>query len=197
MIFIILRCVLSTSTLTWGFIINGQWILSNALSESIEMILWLFFFLIFIQFSSVAQSCLTLCDPMNCSAPGLPVHHHLPEFTQTHVHRVNDAIQTSRPLSSPLLMPSVFPSIRIFSSESLLWIRWPKHWSFRFIISPSNKHSGMISFRMGWLDLKPSKGLPRIFSNTTVQKHNSLVLSLLHGPSLTSTHDYWKNHSFG
>ena len=105
------------------------------------------------QFSSVAQSCLTLCDPMNLSASGLPVHHQLPEFTQTHVHRVGDAIQPSHPLSSLLLPPPIPPSIRVFSNESTLRIRWPKYWSFSFSISPSNEHPGLISFRMDWLDL--------------------------------------------
>ena len=80
-----------------------------------------------IQFSSVAQSCPTLCDPMNHSTPGLPVHHQLPESTQTHVHCVSDAIQPSQPLSSQLLLPSIFPSIRVFSNETDLHIRWPKY----------------------------------------------------------------------
>ena len=90
---------------------------------------------------------------MDCSTPGLPVHHQLPEFTQTHVHRVGDAIQPSHPLSSPLLLPSVPHSIRVFSNESALCMRWPKYWSFSFIINPSNECPGMISFRMEWLDL--------------------------------------------
>ena len=106
-----------------------------------------------IQFSSVAQLCPTLCDPMNCSIPGLRVHHQLLESTQTHVHRVNDAIQPSHPLSSPSLLPSIFPTIRVFFNESALHIRWPKYWSFSFNISPSNEHPGLISFRMDWLDL--------------------------------------------
>ena len=87
-----------------------------------------------IQFSSVAQSCPTLCDPMNRSTPGLPVHHQLPEFTQTHVHRVRDAIQPSHPLSSLLLLRPIPPSIRVFSNESTLRVRWPKDWSFSFSI---------------------------------------------------------------
>ena len=103
-----------------------------------------------IQFSSVAQSCPTFCDPMNRSTPGLPVHHHLPEFTQTHVHQVSDAIQPSHPL---FLLPPIPPSIRVFSNESTLRIRWPKYWSFSFSIIPSKEHPGLISCRMDWLDL--------------------------------------------
>ena len=89
---------------------------------------------------------------MNCNPPGFPVHHQFPELAQTHVHRVGDAIQPSHPLSL-LLLPSVFPSIRVFSNESVLHIRWPKDWSFSFSIGPSNEYSGLISFRINWLDL--------------------------------------------
>ena len=112
--------------------------------------------------------------------PGFPVHHQLPEFTQIHVHWVNDAIQhfiLCRPL---LLLPSIFPNIRDFSTESALCIRWPKYWSFSFSISPSNEYSGLISLGWtGWISLQ-SKGLSRVFSNTTVQKHQffSTQLSL-------------------
>ena len=112
----------------------------------------MFLLLINIQVSSIAQSCLTLCDPTDGSTPGLTVHHQLPEFTQTHVHWVCDAIQPSHPLSS-LLPPSIFPSIRIFSSESVL-IRWPKYWSFSFSISPSNENSDWFPLgRTGWISL--------------------------------------------
>ena len=111
------------------------------------------------QFNAVTQSCPTICHPMNCSTPGLPVHHQLPEctqtheFTQTHVHRVSDAIQPSHSLSSPS-PPAPNPS----QHQSLFqWVNtcmwWPKYWSFSFNISPSNEHSGLISFRMDWLDL--------------------------------------------
>ena len=89
---------------------------------------------------------------MNHSTPGLPVHDQLLESTQTHVHRVSDAIQPCHPLSAPS-PPAIFPSIRVFSNESALHIRWPKYWSFSFSISPSNEHPGLISFRMDWLDL--------------------------------------------
>ena len=104
------------------------------------------------------KSCPTLCDPMNCSTPGLPVHHQLLEFTQTHVHRVSDAIQPSHPLSSPSLLLPIPPSIRVFYNESTLHMRWPKYWSFSFNISPSNEHPGLISFRMDWLDLLAVQG---------------------------------------
>ena len=89
---------------------------------------------------------------------GLPVHHQLPELTQTHVHRVGDAIQPSHPVIPFSLLPPVDPSIRIFSNESALRIRWPKYWSFSFSISPSNEHPGLISFRMDWLDLLAVQG---------------------------------------
>ena len=101
----------------------------------------------------MAQSCPTLCNPVDCSTPGLPVNHQLPEFTQTHVHRIGDAIQPSHPLSSPSPPAFIFPSIRVFSNELVLPVRWPKYWSFSFSISPSNEYSGLISFRMDWLDL--------------------------------------------
>ena len=123
------------------------------------------------QFSSVTQSCPTVCDAMNCSTPGPPVHHQLPEFTQTHVHRVGDAIQPSHLLSSPSPPAPIPPSIRVFSNESTLHMRWPKYWSFSFNISPSNEHPGPVSFRMDWLISLQSKGLSRVFSNTTVQKN--------------------------
>ena len=90
---------------------------------------------------------------MNHSTPGLPVHHQLPEFTQTHIHRVSDAIQPSHPLSSPSLLAPIPPSIRVFSNESTLRMRWPKYWSFSFSIIPSKEIPGLISFRMDWLDL--------------------------------------------
>ena len=110
-----------------------------------------------VQFSSVAQSCPTLCDPMNHSTPGLPVHHKLPEFTQTHAHQIGDAIQPSHPLSSPSPPALVPPSIRVFSNESNLRMRWPKYCSFSFSISPSSEQPGLI-FRMDLLDLLAVQG---------------------------------------
>ena len=106
---------------------------------------------------------------MNRSTPGLPVHHQLPEFTQTHVHQVDDAIQPSHPLSSPSLPPPIPPSIRVFSNESTLRMRWPKDWSFSFNISPSNEHPGLISFRMDWLDLLAVQGTVK----SLLQHHSS------------------------
>ena len=103
-----------------------------------------------------SQSCSTLCDPMDCSMSGLPVHHQLAEFTQAHVHWVGDAIQPSHPLLPLLLLSSVFPSIRVFSHESALQVRWPNYWSFS--ISPTNEYSGLISFRIDWVDLLAVQG---------------------------------------
>ena len=114
-------------------------------------------------FSSVTQLCPTLCDPMNCSTPGLPVYHQLPEFTQTHVHRVGDAIQPSHLCRPLLLLPLIPPSIRVFSNESTLRMRWPKYWSFSFSISPSKEHPGVISFRVDCLISLQSKGLSRYY----------------------------------
>ena len=130
--------------------------------------------LLSVQFSSVAQSCPTLCDPMNCSTPGLPVHHQLPEFTQTHVHRVSNAIQPSHPLSSPS-PPALNPSsIRVFSNESTLRMRWPKYWSFSFSIIPSKEIPGLISFRMDWLDLLAVQGTLK-----SLPQHHSSKASIL------------------
>ena len=128
-----------------------------------------------VQFSSVAQLCLTLCNPMNCSTPGLPVHHQLPDFTQTHFHPVGDAIQQSHPLLSLLLLPLIPPSIRVFSNESTLRMRCPKFWSFSFSISPSNEHPGLISFRMNWLDLLAVQGTLK-----SLLQHHSSKASILH-----------------
>ena len=123
------------------------------------------------QIRSVAQSCPTLCDPMNRSTPGLPVHHQLLEFTQTHGHRVSDAIQPSHPLSSPLLLTPIPPSIRVFSNESTLLMRWPKYWSFSFSISPSNEYSGLISFRIDWFDLLAVQGILKSLFQHHSSKH--------------------------
>ena len=103
---------------------------------------------------------------------------------------------SNHPLSSSLLLLSIFPSIRIFSNESVLCIRWPKYWSFNFSISPSNEFSGLISFRMDWLDLLAVQGLSESSPTPQFKSISSSALSFLDGPTPTSTYDYWKNHSF-
>ena len=124
------------------------------------------------QFSSVQLlSRVRFCEPMDCSTPGLPVYHQLPEFTQAHVHWVGDAIQPSHPLSSPSL-----PAYNLAQHQDLFqWVsslhQVAKYWSFSFSISPYNEYSGLISFRIDWFDLLAVQGLSRVFSNTTVQKH--------------------------
>ena len=126
------------------------------------------------QFSSVAQSCLTLCDPMDCSTPGLLVHHQLPKLAQTHVHRVvmpSNHLILCRPL---LLRPSIFPSIRVFSNESVLRTTWPKYWGFSFSISPSSEYSGQISSRMDWLYLLTVQGILK----SRLQHHSLKALIL-------------------
>ena len=164
---------------------------------------------------------------MDHSTPGFPVLHCIPEIAQTRVHWVGDAIQPYHPLSSPslpafnlpqhqvfssesvlrirwtnywsfsILLPSIFPQIRVFSNESALHIRWPKFWRFSFSMSPSNGYSGLVSFRTDWSDPPCS---PRNSQESSPAQQfesiNSSALSLLYGPTLTSVHDYWKNHSF-
>ena len=132
---------------------------------------------------------------MDCTTPGFSVHHQLLKLAQTHVHWVGDAIQPSHPLSFPSHPAFRLPSIRVFFSESILHIRWPKYWSFTISISLSNEHSGLISHRLVW---SPCSSRDSQESSPTPQfkSINSLALSLLYGPTLTSIHDYWKNHSF-
>ena len=121
------------------------------------------------QFSSVAQSCPTLCDPVNRSTPSLPVHHQLPEFTQTCVHRVSDAISHLILCCPLLLLPPIPPTITVFSNESTLRMRWPKYWSFSYSIIPSKEISRLISFRMDWLDLLAVQGTLK----SLLQHHSS------------------------
>ena len=152
-----------TQTINW-FLSSGKWIKPS------------------VQFSSVAQLCLTLCNPMNCSMLGLPVHHQLLELTQTHVHRVGGAIQPSH-----LLSPSP-PAFNLsqhqgLSSESVLRIRWTKYWSFSFSISPSNEYSGLISFRMDWFDLLAVQGTLK-----SLLQHNSLKASTLWWSFISTLH---------
>ena len=136
-----------------------------------------------------------LCDPLDCSTPGLPVLHQLPELDQTHVHRVGDAIQPSHPLSSPSPPAFNLSQRQGLFNELALLIRWPKYWIFS--ISPSNEYSGLISFRMDWLDLLAVQGTLKEPSPTPQFKSiSSSVLSFLYSPTLTSIHDYWNNNSF-
>ena len=148
---------------------------------------------------SVAKLCSTLCASIDCSTPGslsYTVSQSLLKFISIESVILSNHII----LCHLLLLPSILPSLRTFSNESALPIRWPKCWSFS--VSPSNEYSGMISFRIDWLDLLAVQGtLKSPYSNTTAQSINSLALSFLCGPYtmdvvLTSIHDYWKNHSF-
>ena len=142
--------------------------------------------------SSVTQLCQTLCNPMDCSTPGLPVHHQLPELTQAHVHRVGDAIEPSHSLSSPSLPTfNPFPSIRVFSKESVLHIRWPKYWSFSFSISPFNEYSGLISFRIDWFYLLAVQGtlkslLQNCNSKALILQHSTFFMVQLSHPYMTT-----------
>ena len=148
-------------------------------------------FLVSVQFNSVAQSCLTLCNPMNRSTPGFPVHHQLPESTQP------ISIELVMPsnhliLCLPLLLPpSIFPSIRVFSSEPVLRIRCPKFWSFSFNISPSNEYPGLISFRIDWLDLLAVQGtlkslLQHDGSKAPILRHSAFFIVQLSHPHMTT-----------
>ena len=135
---------------------------------------------------------------MDCRTPGFPVHQQTsPELAQIHVHRVGDAIQPSHTVLSSSPLPSIFPSIRVFSNESTLHMRWPKHWSFSFSTRPSNEHPGLISFRMDWLDLLVvQETLKNLLQTPQVKRINISALSFLYSPTLSPIHDYWKNHSF-
>jgi len=134
--------------------------------------------------SSVTQSCLTLCHPMDCSTPGFPVHHQLLKLAQTHVHQVSEA-------KHPLILPSIFPRVRVFSKESALCIRWPKDWIFSFNISPSNEYSGLISFRIDWFDLLAVQGtLKNLFqhhnSKASILQHSAFFIVQLSHPYMTT-----------
>ena len=166
------------------FLGNAFWI--TAIVTSSTPLLWF----PSVQFSSV-QLCPTLCDPMNHSTPGHPVHHKLPEFTQTHIHRVGDAIQPSHPLSS--LSPPAHnpPSIRVFSNESTLHMRWPKYWTFRFsMLNPRADllQNGLVGSPCSPRDSQESYPTPQF-------KSINSALSFLHSPTLTSIHGHRKNHS--
>ena len=155
-----LNCIYCTTNSVNSKVIRQNW-WSKCQEKSFHLLWkrWLS-----VQFNSVVQSCPTLCDPMNRSTPGLPLHYQLPEFTQTHVHQVSDAIQPSHPLLLLLLSP-IPPNIRVFSNESTLRMQWPKYRS----ISPINEHPGLISFRMEWLDLLAVQGTLK----SLLKHHNS------------------------
>ena len=141
--------------------------------------------------SSVAHLCLTFHDAMDHSMPGLPVHQQLPESTQTHLHFVmmpSNHLVLCHPL---LLLPSVYPSFRVFSNESALSIKWPKYWSFSFNISPSNEYSGLISFRMDWLDLLAVQGtlkslLQHHSSKASILQRSAFIIVQLSHPYMTT-----------
>ena len=130
----------------------------------LNVLLWLLLVVVL-----VTQSCPALCGPMDCSTPGFLVLYHLLKIAQTHVHRVSNAIQPCHSLSSPSPPAFIFPSIRVFSNESALWIRWLKYWSFSFSISPSNEYSGLISFRIDWFDTLAVQGTLK----SLLQNHSS------------------------
>ena len=144
-----------------------------------------------VQFSSGAQSCVTLCDPMSFSTLGLPVQHHLLKPTQTHVHWVGDAIQPSHPLPSHSPPALDLSCIRVFSNESALCMRWPKYWSFSFNISPSKGHPGLISFKMDWLGLLAVQGtlkslLQHHSSKAWILRHSAFFIVQLSHPYMTT-----------
>ena len=150
-------------------------------------------------FSSVVQSCPTLYDPMDCNTPGFSVH---PGAYNSWSLLKLMSIESVMPsnhlvLCHPLvLLPSVFPNIRVFSNESVLCIRWPQYWSLSCSISLSNEYSGLISFRIDWFDLLAVQGTLKSLPKPQFQNINFSVHSLLYGSTLTFKHDYWKNHSF-
>ena len=149
-----------------------------------------------VQFSSVAQSCPTLCDPMDCSTPGFP------SFTTSWSLLKLTSIESVMPSNHLilychlLLLPSIFPSIRVFPNKSVFHIRWPKYWSFNFSISPSNEYSGLISFRMDWLDLLAVQGTLKSLLQHHSSKASIVWCSAFFIVQLTSIYNYWKNHSF-
>ena len=145
---------------------------------------------------SVAQSCLTLCKPTDCSMPSFPVHHHsqsLLKLMSIESVMPSNRLILCRPL---LLLPSIFPSIRIFSNGSAFHIRWPKYWSFSFSINPSSEYSGLISFRIDWFDLLAVQGTLKSSPTPQFKSISSSALSFLCSPTLTSIHEYQENHSF-
>ena len=139
---------------------------------------------------SVAKSCLALWNPMDCRMPGFPVLHSFQEFDQTRDDWVGEAIQPSHPLSPLLLLPSIFPSIRVFSNQSTLPIRWPKYWSFSCSIRPSNEYSGLISFRINWFNLLSVQGTLKSLlqhnSKASILGHSAFFMVQLSHPYMTT-----------
>ena len=148
-----------------------------------------------VQFISVPQSCPTLCDPMNRSTLGLPVHHKSRSLLK--LMSIESVMPSSHLiLCHPLLLlPPSPPSIGVFSNESTLRVRWPKYWSFSFSVNPSNEHPGLICFRMDWLDLPALQWTLESSPTPQFKSINFSALSFLHSPALTSIHDYWKNQN--
>ena len=145
---------------------------------------------------SHAQLCPALCDPMDYSTPGFSVHHHLQELAQ--ILSIKSVMSSNHLiLCCPLLLlPSILPGIRVFSNESAVHIRWLKYWSFSFSTNPSNEYSGLISFSIDWFDILAGQGSLKSSPTPQFKSISSSALSFLYGPTLTSIHDYWKNHSF-
>ena len=149
----------------------------------------MFLFLFSFQFSHSVRS--NSLQPHGLQHARLPCPSQTLQLAQTHVHQISDAIPPSYPLLSPLLLPSIFPSIRVFSSESVLCIRWPKYWSFGFNVNPSNEYSGLISFRIGWLDLLAVQGtlkslLQHHSSKASVLQHSAFFIVQLSCPHMTT-----------
>ena len=140
------------------------------------------------------QSCVQLFDPMSCSTPGSSVLHYLLEYAQTHVHWVGDTIQPSHPLWLPSPLPSVFPSIGVFSNESALCIRWTEYWALASVLAMNIR--GWFPFGSTGLISLQSKELSRVFSSTIIRNYQFFGIQSFYGPILTSIRDYWKNHSF-
>ena len=167
-------------------------------SKLFQNLLHQFTFPLIVYCCSVAQSCLILCNPVDNSTPNFL------SFTISQSLLRHISIESMMPSKLPilhcffLLLPSIFPSIRVFSDESSLHITWPKYWNFSFSISPSSEYSGLISFRTDWFDLLAVHGTlkSQFYPAPDFERIISLTLSLLYGPILTSMHDYWKSHSF-
>ena len=179
--------------------------LESSLLERLLIILWMLLFSLSfhfqegsVQFSLIAQSCPTLHNPMDCSTPGFPVHHNsrsVPKLMPIESVMPSNHLILCRPL---LHLPSIFPSIRVFSNESALCIRWPKYWSFSFNVKPSNEHTGLISFKMDWLDLLAVQGTLK----SLLQYHSSKASILRHSAfftvQLSHLHGNWgiKNYAY-